>query len=111
ARLRRNIRAALRREANATENTFSTWLLFATGAAFALILFAFVFFQTNRASRGNAIVDQVVDNHVRSLLATHLVDVASSDQHTVKPWFDGKVDFAANVHDFDMSGFPLVGVR
>ena len=111
ARLRRNIRAALRREAKATERNFSPWFVFATGAAFALILFVFVFFQTNRASRGNAIVDQVVDNHVRSLLATHLVDVASSDQHTVKPWFDGKVDFAPDVHDFAMSGFPLFGGR
>ena len=111
ARLRRNIRAAVRREAKATEKNFSPWFVFATGVAFAVILFAFVFFQTNRASRGNAIVDQVVDNHVRSLLATHLVDVASSDQHTVKPWFDGKVDFAPDVHDFAMSGFPLVGGR
>ena len=111
ARLRRNIRAALRREARASEKSFSPWLVFATGAAFAGILFAFVFFQTSRTSRGGAIVDQVVANHVRSLLATHLVDVASSDQHTVKPWFDGKIDFAPDVHDFAMSGFPLVGGR
>ena len=111
ARLRRNIRAALRREAKATERNFSPWFMFATGAAFALILFAFVFFQTNRASRGNAIADQVVDNHVRSLLAAHLVDVASSDQHTVKPWFDGKIDFAPVVRDFSADGFPLVGGR
>jgi anti-sigma factor RsiW len=111
ARLRKNIRAVLRREAKPTEKTFSPWFVFTTGAAFALILFAFVFFQTNRASPGNAIVDRVVDNHVRSLLATHLVDVASSNQHTVKPWFDGKIDFAPDVHDFATSGFPLVGGR
>lgn len=111
AQLRRNIRAALRRESKADEKSFSPWLVFATGACFAGILFAFVFFQTNGTSRGSAIVDEVVDNHVRSLLATHLVDIASSDQHTVKPWFDGKIDFAPDVRDFAMSGFPLVGGR
>jgi anti-sigma factor RsiW len=109
--LRRNIRAALRREARTTESVFSPWLVFATGAVCAALLLGFVFFQTNRGSRGNEIVSQVVANHVRSLLATHLVDVISSDQHTVKPWFDGKVDFAPDVHDFSMSGFPLVGGR
>jgi anti-sigma factor RsiW len=109
ARLRRNIRAALRREAKETH--FSPWLVFATGAAFAAVLLGLILFQTVRGSRENAIVDQVVANHVRSLLATHLVDVASSDQHTVKPWFDGKIDFAPDVHDFAISGFPLVGGR
>jgi anti-sigma factor RsiW len=110
AHLRRNIRKALRREAKETERSFSPWMIFAAGAACAAVLFAYVFFQM-RASSGNAIVDQVIANHVRSLLATHLVDVASSDQHTVKPWFDGKVDFAPDVQDFAMSGFPLIGGR
>jgi anti-sigma factor RsiW len=109
AHLRRNIRAALRREAK--EKTFSPWLVLAAGAAFAGILFGFVFSQTHRPSRGGEIVDQVIASHVRSLLATHLVDIASSDQHTVKPWFDGKIDFAPDVHDFAMSGFPLLGGR
>jgi anti-sigma factor RsiW len=111
AHLRRNIRAALRREARAGERKVSPWLMFATGAAFAVVILGFVLFQTTSASRENAIVNQVVANHVRSLLATHLVDVASSDQHTVKPWFDGKVDFAPDVHDFATSGFPLAGGR
>jgi anti-sigma factor RsiW len=111
AHLRRNLRAALRREAKATRRTLSPWLMFATGAAFAAVILGFVLFQTTRAARTDAIVDQVVANHVRSLLAAQLVDVVSSDQHTVKPWFDGKIDFAPEVRDLSTNGFPLVGGR
>jgi anti-sigma factor RsiW len=108
ARLRKNVRAALRLETKPARQT--SWLVFATGAACALLLFVFALFQTTRASR-NAIADEVVANHVRSLLAAHLVDVASSNQHTVKPWFDGKIDFAPEVRDLAGNGFPLVGGR
>jgi anti-sigma factor RsiW len=111
ARLRRNVRATLRRESKSTRQTLSPWLMFATGAALAAVLVVGVFFQTIRAARGNKIVDQVVANHVRSLLAAHLVDVVSSDQHTVKPWFDGKIDFAPQVRDLSADGFALVGGR
>lgn len=111
AHLRRNIRSALRREENTERASPSFWPIFAASAVFALLILGLIFFQTTRTSQESSLVDEVVANHVRSLLATHLVDVASSDQHTVKPWFDGKIDFAPDVRDFAVSGFPLVGGR
>ena len=59
----------------------------------------------------DTLTDSLVASHIRALQPGHLMDVASTDQHTVKPWFDGRLDFAPPVKELKAEGFPLTGAR
>jgi anti-sigma factor RsiW len=83
----------------------------AWGAFSAMALAASLVLFVSTWNQAPDIDSQLAAAHVRSLLASHLTDVASSDQHTVKPWFLGKVDFAPPVIDLAQKEFPLVGGR
>ncbi len=82
---------------------------FAAGAALSAA--ASLFLTVIRNDQEQTIAGEVVSAHIRSLQAGHLMDVETSDQHTVKPWFDGKVDVAPPVIDLTAEGFTLLGGR
>ena len=112
--LRKKIRAELKAPSAEVKNSrVAAWRWLAVAAAILLVSatawFAMPFFRSTGPEQVTAA--EVIDAHIRSLQPGHLTDVTSTDQHTVKPWFDGKLDFVPPVHDFMDEGFPLLGGR
>ena len=87
------------------------WLALAAAILLAAIIGWNLLPQLQRPGTDQLLATQLIASHVRSLMANHLTDVASSDQHTVKPWLDAKLDFAPPVVDLASEGFPLIGGR
>ena len=87
------------------------WLALAAAIVLAAIIASNFLPRLRQPASDQFLATQLIASHVRSLMAAHLTDVASSDQHTVKPWLDTKLDFAPPVVDLSSEGFPLVGGR
>jgi anti-sigma factor RsiW len=86
------------------------WML-APALAFALLAAFGVGLLVGRGADDERLRDDVIASHVRATLGARLVDVASSDQHTVKPWLSAHLPFSPPVEDFASAGYPLVGAR
>jgi anti-sigma factor RsiW len=114
--LRESVLAAVRASEPVPQNVAvrrapRSWVTTGLALAAGILLGFFVAQILYRHSSERALLAALTDSHVRSLIGTHLTDVISSDQHTVRPWFEGKLDFAPPVADLSGQGFPLVGGR
>ena len=112
ARVMRDLRAAEKRDGAAWWAMTPQWGRLAAVASMVAVVGAiWLGASLPRQGTDDATTREAVSNHVRSLMASHLTDVASTDQHTVKPWFAGKLDYSPPVTDFAAGGYPLVGGR
>jgi len=108
--LRQRLTSSLRAAAAPSRSSLVPWRALAVAASLLIVAVGSWRIAQQRAE-GSLVADQVLQSHVRSLMPGHLTDVVSSDEHTVKPWFNGRVDYSPPVYDFAGRGYPLLGGR
>ncbi|HXU35685.1 MAG TPA: anti-sigma factor [Blastocatellia bacterium] len=114
ADLQKHVVSALRKDQKSEARTIAVpWrsVAFASSIALLVLLSWGAYRILSGPSSDEMLAHEVVSSHIRSLMSDHLTDVPSSDQHTVKPWFNGKLDFSPPVIDLDDHDFTLVGGR
>src|SRR5207249_10911834 len=111
--LKSTIRGILRKEADSPFRRLYVYRRqLACAAAFIVLCSALAWtWLTLTSGKDNGLIAEAVSNHSRSLMLSHLVDCASGDQHIVRPWFNGKLDFSPPVVDLTQAGYTLVGGR
>ena len=109
-RIQQSLRTAAQPEARSRVLPWR-WLSVAAPVAAAAVLVLALVPLLRGPSADELLAREVIASHVRSLMANHLADVPSSDEHTVKPWFNGKLDFSPPVKNLAEQGFPLIGGR
>ena len=113
ARVKRNVQSAIRAANPETRRSVFSWR-WASVLAAAVLIIALGWGVTTRWTRSSEetlLINDIVSSHVRSTMADHITDVSSSDSHTVKPWFSGKLDYSPPAKDLTEQGFRLIGGR
>jgi anti-sigma factor RsiW len=111
--LRRNVQTAIRAANPGARSPLFAWRWAGALASVMLVigLAWIVTTQSAKSSDESQLVNDILSSHVRSMMANHITDVASSDSHTVKPWFGGKLDFSPPAKDLTEQGYRLIGGR
>jgi anti-sigma factor RsiW len=89
----------------------TNWRMWSSIAAAILLVSALSIRLVQQTGSENRLEEEAISSHVRAMMTGHATDVVSTDQHTVKPWFNGRIDFSPPVTDLAAQGFPLVGGR